>query len=478
MNWEQEIPRAFIRRYFASLGREERAAGKQPSPAGERPADPAGARPPEQPAALSEERPPEQPAGERPADPAEERPPASPEGRNTLRLRSAVLFPGFRTAAPDEKEAYLEAAEALEKRGLIELRWEKRGRGEQLKTLFCPDMEKLIAGTGTGDPRGEARLIRELLAGGAASLESPPEGPGGPEPGALPGEPGQKPDEAKPENPAEETAAAFLKGLSERFSFRELERGIGRSAMEDLLKLLLQFRGPRRAAAPSVRALSVQLFRDSKRLEYIYGLLEHFNFSPRNLGLPERSFPETLVSGPLAFEYREGGGLENPRSLILGLPLESAEAFRSVRTLSPKEQPGVLVVENKESFYALARRAALFPAPYDCCLYCGGYPNRAAAAMIRLFAAAAFRFFHAGDLDPDGLLIFQTVADIAGRPLTPLRMDGASFDRYLPWARPLKPSMLAQLDKLRPELAGEFAGLIRRIRETGCGVEQEIIDYR
>jgi hypothetical protein len=275
---------------------------------------------------------------------------------------------------------------------------------------------------------------------------------------------------------------AFLKELSESFSFRDLGRGLNRSAMEDLLKLILEFQGSpqnsRRFSTLSVRALSVLLFRDSKRLEYLYGLLDRFGFPPGNLGLPDRSFPETLVSGKLVFEHREGGVLENSRSLILGLPLESIEGFRSVRPLEPREQPAVLVVENKESFYILARQAALSPAAYDCCLYCGGYPNRAVAAMIRLFAASAFRFFHAGDLDPDGLLIFQTVRDIAGQPLLPLRMDEASFDCYLPWARPLKPSMLSQLDKLQPELAGEFAGLIRRIRETGCGVEQEIIDYR
>jgi hypothetical protein len=256
--------------------------------------------------------------------------------------------------------------------------------------------------------------------------------------------------------------------------------------MEDLLKLLLQTRRPQHFSALSVRALSVLLFQDSKRLEYIYGLLDHFGLSPRNLGLPERSFPETLVSGKLVFEYREGGAgnaggvggaMENPRSLILGFPLESVNNFRSVRMLEGPERPAVLVVENKESFYALARETG--PSSlYDCCLYCGGYPNRAAAAMIRLFAASAFRFFHAGDLDPDGLLIFQTVGDIAGQPLSPLKMDGAVFDRYLPWARPLKPSVLAQLTRLRPERAGEFAGLIRRIRETGRGVEQEIIDYR
>jgi hypothetical protein len=412
MNWEEEIPRAFIKRYFASLRRNGRTAG--------------------------------------------ERPAESPERRKTLRLRSAILFPDFRTAGPDEKESYLEAAEALEKRGLLELNWEKRGQGELLRTLFCPDVERLIVETGTGDPRGEAQVIRELLARGAVSLEgSPAFGEGA-------------------SNPEEPDPAAFVKELSESFSFRELKRGLDRSAMEDLLRLLLQFRGSRRLSSLSVRALSVLLFQDSKRLEYLYGLLEHFDFPPQSLGLPERSFPETLVSGKLVFEYQEGGGLENPRSLILGFPLESVEGFRTVKTLEPRELPAVLVVENKESFYALARQNSA----YDCCLYCGGYPNRAAAALIRLFAASAFRFFHAGDLDPDGLLIFQTVRDIAGQPVSPLRMDEASFDRYLPWARPLKPSMLAQLDKLRPELAGEFAGLIRRIRETGRGVEQEIIDYR
>jgi hypothetical protein len=424
INWEQEIPKAFIRRYFVSLRRDER------SPRG---------------------------AGKGSGEGAEKRSARRAEGRKTLRLRSAALFPDFTAAAPDEKESYLEAAEALEKKGLLHLSWGKRSQGEQLKTLFCPDMERLIAETGEGDLRGEAQLIRELLAQGAAALGDSPEGR----------------DEA--EEPESPDPAAFLMGLSESFGFRELERGLNRSGMEDLLKLLLQTRRSRRFSALSVRALSVLFFQDSKRLEYLYGLLDHFGFSPRNLGLPERSFPETLVSGKLVFEYREGGVLETPQSLILGFPLESLKSFRSVRALDCAEGPAVLVVENKESFYALARQPS---AVYDCCLYCGGYPNRAAAAMIRLFAASAFRFFHAGDLDPDGLLIFQTVGDIAGQPLSPLRMDEAVFDRYLPWARPLKPSMMAQLDRLRPELAGEFAGLIRRIRETGRGVEQEIIDYR
>jgi hypothetical protein len=113
-------------------------------------------------------------------------------------------------------------------------------------------------------------------------------------------------------------------------------------------------------------------------------------------------------------------------------------------------------------------------------LYTGGYPNQAAAAVIRVLAASGFRFYHAGDLDPDGILILQHIRDLAGQPVTPVRMDAAAFDRYLFSARPLTGAMLRQLEKIREDTRAipGLAGLVRRIEETSRGVEQEIIDYR
>jgi hypothetical protein len=139
-------------------------------------------------------------------------------------------------------------------------------------------------------------------------------------------------------------------------------------------------------------------------------------------------------------------------------------------------------VENKETFYALGdpRNYETGETRYDCFLYTGGYPNKAAAALIRILAASGFRFSHAGDLDPDGILILQNIMDIAERPVSPLRMDGPTFDRYLALARPLNKIMLRQTLKIRKDTraVSELSGLIRRIEETGRGVEQEIIDYR
>jgi hypothetical protein len=158
--------------------------------------------------------------------------------------------------------------------------------------------------------------------------------------------------------------------------------------------------------------------------------------------------------------------------------------IRNIRTLDGKDKPAVLTIENKETFYALADQKNHGPggglSRYDSFLYVGGYLNQAAAGIIKILAASGFRIYHAGDLDPDGILILQNIMDIAGKPITPVGMDAAVFDRYLPWARPLAGTMIRQLKKIREDTKAipGLADLIRRIEETGRGVEQEIIDYR
>jgi hypothetical protein len=94
-------------------------------------------------------------------------------------------------------------------------------------------------------------------------------------------------------------------------------------------------------------------------------------------------------------------------------------------------------------------------------------------------AESGFAFSHAGDLDPDGILILQELGDIAGKPVQPLRMEKAVFDQYLPCGRKLEPSMLKRT-KLISQKTRAIPGmedLICRIEETGMGVEQEIINY-
>jgi hypothetical protein len=413
------------------------------------------------------------------------------ETRAVLRLRHALFFPGFDAAPPDEKEAYLEAAEALERRGLVTITWEKRGKGERVKTISCADFERLFVEGGGAYPQAEAEKIRALFAEKARRFRAAADG----------------------------AAGAFLEYLARSFGVREIAQGIDRGAADDFIRLLELVGENAQPEKLSVRALSILLYRDSKRLETLRALVGPLVSRARKEGAPlpclsflDRSYPDTLIAGSVIFEHKEAAlpPLINTSGLIIGFPQESVDAFRAVRPVAPGAARRALIIENKETFYALAsplkspppgqragegalptesarmERGRVTPASRktgrvaDAFLYSGGYPNQAAAAFIRLFAASGYCLSHAGDLDPDGILILQHICELAGQPVAPVMMSAAVFDRYLPWARPLGRGALRQLDKIHDGTRAipGIAELIRRIEESCRGVEQECIDYR
>jgi len=404
------------------------------------------------------------------------------EDRRTLRIRSSVFFPDFDMVHPDEKESYLGAAESLERKGLIKLSWEKRDRGERLKTLSCENFEKLFEEAGKPYPKTEAKNIRNFLGAKVEALKK------------------SLTAKDRETTETENHVITLLEFLSQHFGPREIGQGLNRQTMEEFVRLLEFSLEPTQMEGVTTRALSILLYRDSKHLENLLALcaplLSHaqkniaapdFSF-PELFNFLERSYPETMISGKLIFEFKNSNTpMINAEGLILNLPLESAQAIGSIKPITEKSalcksERIALTIENKETFYALGspQNHSKALSRYDCFLYTGGYPNRAAAALITILAASGFSFYHAGDLDPDGVLILQHIQDIAGKPVRPLRMDADTFDQYRAWARPLAKSVLRQTEKIREEARAipEIAGLLRRIEETGLGVEQEIIDYR
>jgi len=404
------------------------------------------------------------------------------EDHRTLRIRSSVFFPDFDTVHPDEKESYLEAAESLNRKGIVSLRWEKRDRGERLKTLSCENSEKLFEEAGRPYPKTEAEKIRNIL---GAKVEAFKE--------TLTAKDREAIETAK-------QAITLLEFLSQHFGPREIGQGLNRQTMEEFVRLLEFSLEPARLEGVTTRALSILLYRDSKHLENLLALCAPLLFRaqknstapdfsfPELFNFLERSYPETMISGKLIFELKNSNTpMINAEGLILNLPLESAMAIENIKPISEKNSlhsngKAVLTIENKETFYALGspQNHSKTLSRYACFLYTGGYPNRATAALIKTLAASGFSFYHAGDLDPDGILILQYIQDIAKQPVLPLRMDAATFDQCRAWARPLAKSVLRQTEKIRKETRAipELAGLLRRIEETGLGVEQEIVDYR
>jgi|GEM_PF-497887 len=386
------------------------------------------------------------------------------EERDILRIRSAQFFPSFDSAGHTEKEAYLEAAELLEQKGIVKLTWEKWGRGERLKTLSCENFDVLFAEAGKPYPKPEVEKVRAMLDAKIAKIKGAPQ--------------------------AAESIIDILESLSLNFGIREIGQGLDQKTMEDFTRFLELSYDPAKPKKITIRALSILLYNDSKRLEDLTSLCSPLlsrvqkTLPLQHLALPERSYPEAIISGKLVFELKNSAPpLVNAQGLILNIPLESAEAFASIRPFPEKSERTVLTIENKETFFALGSPSnhdeSESTANHDCFLYVGGYPNRAAAILIKTLAASGFTFFHAGDLDPDGILILQHIGAIAEKPVTPVRMDAATFDQYRPWARTLSKPMLRQIQKIREEtkaISG-LAGLLQRIEETSLGVEQEIVDY-
>ncbi|MDR2596466.1 MAG: DUF2220 domain-containing protein [Treponema sp.] len=393
------------------------------------------------------------------------------ENRKVLRLRSSLLFPDFDSAHPDEKESYLEAAESLQMKGIVKLRWEKHAKWERLRTLSCDNFELLFKEAGALFPQKKAENIRTMLSEIVEVLK--------------------KTKAPLLDNDRGKKIIGLLEFLSLNFAPHEVGQGLDRKAMRHFAMLLEFMLQPEQMENIGIRALSILLYRDSKRLESLLTLCGPLlsrvekNVPIPDLSFLERSYPETMIAGKIIIQYKnQETSLVNAGGYILGLPLESAEAIDTIQLVSGQKEKTVLTIENKETFYTLARPqrhgTSEFLSMFDCFLYVGGYSNRASAEMIKKLTMSNFTFYHAGDLDPDGILILQHIHELAGRPVTPLRMNAATFNQYQDWARLLTKPMLRQIEKIREETRNnpDLAGLLRRIEETGMGVEQEIIDYR
>ena len=410
--------------------------------------------------------------------------PKQGDNRSTLRVNTVSLFPDFDTAHPKETEAYIAAAKMLERKGIAKLSWENERKKERLKSIRCDNFKKLFREAGRPYPKAEVEKTIAMLDAKAEMLK-------------------QKLAGFENESAAAEQTKiviGLLEFLSVNFGLKEIGHGITSQTMEDITRLFEFVCEPAQLENITNRALSILLYQDSKHLETLPSYYNHLlsriqkTIPVPDLSFLERAYVETMISGKIIFEYKPSGEgqldppLINAKGNILHLPFESIETFSAIQLISGSHEKKVLTIENKESFYTLANpqkyNMQTNLSAYDCFLYTGGYPNRAAIALIKLLAASGFTFHHAGDLDPDGILILQHVSDIvreiAEKPVTPIKMDSAIFNQYRPWARQLTAPMLRHAEKIREDTKNipGIAELLQRIEDTGMGIEQEMIDYR
>lgn len=390
---------------------------------------------------------------------------AQASGGRALRLGVGRAFPDLDRRKPDEYESFLEAAESLERKGIVSLSWAGRARGENLVAITLADEGALYAALGRASPAASAALVRDAAKAAAADMPS--------------------------------ASSAFFRWLSENLSARDLDPDTLEPLPEtvaDAARLARSLEPVASGAcpAPLTRALSVELFSDSKRVERVLRAMQWLLSRAASSGvtlppfeLVDRSYPETFVAGPLSFAVAGGSRIENPSGLAVGLPFATVSSIERVSVASLAERGAplgagrLLGVENKESFFDLAARLPSGSLPFDALAYVGGHPNRAVQSLVRLFAASGWAIFHAGDLDPDGILILQELSDAAGVPVIPWMMDRATFDRYRASGRPIDAEAHRRAALVRDETRSRsgLGELLEAILAAGVAVEQEIIAY-
>lgn len=366
---------------------------------------------------------------------------AQRRGGRALRLRDwPRLLPDAFSSA-DARHSFLDAMERLERAGILSLHWKKRRVGDDLESADLIDAAALYGRLGLALPEEQAFALLDAAARAAD--------------GAV------QCDDRK--------TVVFFQSIAAR-----ADSLAGRISPRDIEDIAAFFAfDAREAERLPIRALSIRLYADSKRLEALTDAFRSNRSADDDLDpFPVRSYPEAAIAGHAELLFSDGavwplGG----RSI--SVPLTAAAELDAIRPPPGVAAPRALSVENKETFHAFVRE----PFGFDLIVCTGGRPNRCVRLLLRLLAVAGFTVHHAGDLDADGIAILAETAALCGA--RPLGMNRQVFDRYLPYARDLDPALVARLDGLPPgtlDLPG-IAELVAAIRTHRKGVEQEIIDY-
>ncbi len=376
--------------------------------------------------------------------------PGSADYRGGRKLRKSGWVKIFPRIASDvsAKNEFLDAVDELISAGILSAKWKRFREGDELEALYLENPQAAFDALGIPSPFVIAERMLQLL--------------------------------ARPE-----WAGGRLAGLAEYLTPRLLAGHPVpvKDAVElaDLSRLFTLTRAD--AAGRPIRALSVRLYADSKRLENLLQTADRLSRAVWGTGVTDelclyRSYPEAGLALLGRIRFKAGGDPWHCDGQILSLPSLSVDAIESIEL--DQKQPAVLSIENKETFHILAaclkRQPHSLPPGTAAVAYTAGHPNAAVIGLLSRCASAGARMYHYGDLDPDGILILQEIRDALAVPLAPWLMTAALHRRYAEYGYALDPAQISRLKQVRPDLPPESLELSREIGNTGLGVEQEVID--
>lgn len=146
----------------------------------------------------------------------------------------------------------------------------------------------------------------------------------------------------------------------------------------------------------------------------------------------------------------------------------SSETVRKIARIQV-ENRDLMTVENLTSFNRIRRPDTFF-------LYLSGYHNTVKQHLLMMIRDEnTLRYYHFGDIDPDGFLILQHLRKDTGIDFQPYRMGIGELEKYGPYCRPLAQNDITKAGNMLN--AGLFPEEMKYMLDHGIKLEQEIISW-
>lgn len=131
----------------------------------------------------------------------------------------------------------------------------------------------------------------------------------------------------------------------------------------------------------------------------------------------------------------------------------------------------IITVENLTSYNRIYN-------PDSFVLYLSGYNNKAKSIFLQKLSNfnVGKRWYHFGDIDPDGFCILNNLRKNTGIYFIPYKMDLERIKKYSEYTKPLERNDIIKANNLLKY--DEFENVIRYMLEHNCKLEQEIISWK
>ena len=236
------------------------------------------------------------------------------------------------------------------------------------------------------------------------------------------------------------------------------------------------------------RELSIELFSDSKMFEKCYRskvctIMKNFgDYSELIDGESETKTiynlilsSNNVVPNPTYIYFKGNGKIIYTDGKIVPLYVDHSLAINSndLNSISRIDlgMRFVMTIENLTSFNRMNSDDVFL-------IYLSGYNNTAKSIFLKLLSKDNMieKWFHFGDLDPDGFYILENLKKTTGLDILPYKMDVNEFEKFRDYAKPLDEHDVVKAKSLLD--MGKYIEALNYMVKNQCKLEQEIISWK